>query len=171
MNSFKMKDLNVQHVLLVLGVVVLGYALLQYTNRKGSEGMNYALNNSANLGNVGEEQQILGNGGAPADMNGNGGEVGSDGAMPLQSNDLMPNGTAAEQGLQGNFLSYGNMIGINTVNSSLRNPNLQLRADPKIPPNPSACAWNMSTIGLEDQTMKEGEMPPNLEAASNGQNL
>lgn len=164
-----MKDLNVQNVLLVCGVLVLAYALMQYTNRKGSEGLNYGLNNSPS--GASENQPILGGLEGDAAVVGEGNaSAGAGGDSGLMSNELMPAGDVQSQGLQSNFLSYGDMIGINTVNSSLRNPNLQLRSEPVIPPNPNACAWNMSTIGLQDQVNKEGPQP-NLAAAGDAGNL
>tara|TARA_B100001094_G_scaffold326648_1_gene383211 strand:+ start:12385 stop:12909 length:525 start_codon:yes stop_codon:yes gene_type:complete len=39
---------------------------------------------------------------------------------------------------------------IGMQSQALRNPNLQLRADPVIPKNENACAWNTSTIGPEN---------------------
>jgi len=44
-----------------------------------------------------------------------------------------------------NFLESGHHFGINTTGSSLRNPNLQLRADPPIPQIPVSI-WQQSTI-------------------------
>lgn len=63
-----------------------------------------------------------------------------------------PNGVWAAANPQGsgdiqgkNFLSAGALIGVNTIGSSLRNANLQIRAEP---PNPQAyCGpWLQSTI-------------------------
>ena len=54
-----------------------------------------------------------------------------------------PQGAGDIQGK--NFLSAGALIGINTIGQSLRNANLQLRAEPpnpQMPPGP----WNISTI-------------------------
>lgn len=45
-----------------------------------------------------------------------------------------------------NFLEAGYMIGINTQGSSLKNPNLSLRADPPIPRAPVAWTGGISTI-------------------------
>ena len=118
MNAFKLKDLNVQNVLLVVGVLVLAYALLQYTNRKGSEGLNYGLNNSQAGAN--ENPEVLGGLSNMAGEAGPGAGPGADAPSGLMSNELMPAGDANKEGLQSNFLSYGDMIGINTVNSSLR---------------------------------------------------
>lgn len=54
-----------------------------------------------------------------------------------------PTGAGDIQGK--NFLSAGALIGINTIGQSMRNANLQLRAEPpnpQMPPGP----WNISTI-------------------------
>jgi hypothetical protein len=45
-----------------------------------------------------------------------------------------------------NFLVTSNNFGIDTVGSSNKNPNLQLRSDPFIPNNMNTGPWNQSTI-------------------------
>jgi hypothetical protein len=45
-----------------------------------------------------------------------------------------------------NFLTSGFSIGINTVQSGNKNPNLGLRADPPIPVNMDISPWNVSTF-------------------------
>jgi hypothetical protein len=50
-----------------------------------------------------------------------------------------------------NFLIAGYNIGINTIGSSLKNANLQLRSDPYIP-RKSIGPWNESTIMSSDLT-------------------
>ena len=54
-----------------------------------------------------------------------------------------PQGAGDIQGK--NFLSAGALIGVNTIGQSMRNANLQLRAEP---PNPQSqvSPWNISTI-------------------------
>ena len=54
-----------------------------------------------------------------------------------------PQGAGDIQGK--NFLSAGALIGINTIGQSLRNSNLQLRAEPPCP-QVSVSPWNISTI-------------------------
>lgn len=44
------------------------------------------------------------------------------------------------------LLKAGHHIGINTVGSSLRNANLQLRSEPVIPKSNNVCPWSNSTI-------------------------
>jgi len=48
-----------------------------------------------------------------------------------------------------NLLSAGQLIGINTVGSSLRNPNLQERSEPVIP-KAAIGPWNNSTIDADN---------------------
>jgi hypothetical protein len=69
--------------------------------------------------------------------------------------DLLPNDANSQwaqvnpQGagdIQGkNFLSAGSLIGINTIGQSMRNANLQLRAEPPCP-QVNVSPWNISTI-------------------------
>ena len=54
-----------------------------------------------------------------------------------------PTGAGDIQGK--NFLSAGALIGINTIGQSLRNANLQLRAEPPCPQS-AVSPWNISTI-------------------------
>lgn len=53
-----------------------------------------------------------------------------------------------------NFLIAGYNIGVNTVGSSLRNANLQLRSDPYIP-RQSVGPWNESSIMSSDLTNRK----------------
>lgn len=53
-----------------------------------------------------------------------------------------------------NFLVAGFNIGINTVASSLKNPNLQLRSDPYIPRQDTG-PWNQSTVMSSDLTNRK----------------
>jgi hypothetical protein len=53
-----------------------------------------------------------------------------------------------------NFLIAGYNIGINTVASSLKNANLQLRSDPYIPREDTG-PWNQSTIMSSDLTNRK----------------
>jgi len=76
----------------------------------------------------------------------------------LSPNDLLPKAPLAEEfaaqfpsgGQEDlatkNFLTAGFNVGINTIASSLRNANTQLRSDPFIPMNHDVSPWNVSTI-------------------------
>uniref|UniRef100_A0AB39JEX2 Minor capsid protein P11 C-terminal conserved region domain-containing protein n=1 Tax=Florenciella sp. virus SA2 TaxID=3240092 RepID=A0AB39JEX2_9VIRU len=65
--------------------------------------------------------------------------------LPLDSNkewnNIKPNGDLKQL----NLVNAGHHIGINTVSSSLRNPNLQIRSEPSIPKG-NVGPWNNTTI-------------------------
>ncbi len=67
--------------------------------------------------------------------------------LPKDSNSewsqMNPRGSGQLQGI--NLLSAGALIGINTVGSTLRNPNLQLRSEPANPQSYNG-PWQNSTI-------------------------
>jgi hypothetical protein len=67
--------------------------------------------------------------------------------LPKDPNSKWAQQNPAGQGdLEGkNFLPAGHNIGIDTVSSSMRNANLQLRSDPPIPQNANISPWNIST--------------------------
>lgn len=52
------------------------------------------------------------------------------------------------------MLKAGQNLGIDTIGSSLRNPNLQLRSEPTIPKNGNIGPWNNST--MEPDTNRRG---------------
>lgn len=52
------------------------------------------------------------------------------------------------------MLKAGQNLGIDTIGSSLRNPNLQLRSEPTIPKNTNIGPWNNST--MEPDTNRRG---------------
>jgi hypothetical protein len=81
---------------------------------------------------------------------------------PLMPSELLPNNDAAAsfeqrfpsgegEATDKNFLIAGYNIGINTVGSSHKNPNLQLRSDPYVP-RKEVGPWNQSTIMASDIT-------------------
>jgi hypothetical protein len=63
--------------------------------------------------------------------------------LPKQNNSWGNAGQSVQ--IPGNLLSPTYLAGIDTIGSSLRNPNLQIRSEP---PNPQASVsiWNQSTI-------------------------
>ena len=66
--------------------------------------------------------------------------------LPKDSNSDWASVNPASNDLQGiNLLTAGQLIGINTVGSTLRNPNLQVRSEPVIP-KIDLGPWNQSTI-------------------------
>lgn len=76
--------------------------------------------------------------------------------LPSASNSEWSN-IAPSKGLENiSFVSAGQHIGTNTVGSSLRNPNLQVRSEPVIPKTNTG-PWNTSTIE-PDNTRKALEI-------------
>lgn len=63
---------------------------------------------------------------------------------------VMPNNDLKNVGM----LNAGHHVGINTVGSSLRNANLQVRSEPVIPQNKNIGPWNNTTI--EADTLRRG---------------
>ena len=67
--------------------------------------------------------------------------------LPKDTNNAWSAGLAPDNELKNvNLLTAGHHIGINTVGSSLRNPNLQLRSEPPNPRDANISPWNNSTI-------------------------
>lgn len=56
--------------------------------------------------------------------------------------EFAPKNALSEQ----NFLSAEKMIGLDTINGSLKNPNYSLRADPVIKKNDEISPWSVSTF-------------------------
>jgi hypothetical protein len=72
--------------------------------------------------------------------------------LPKDENSMWAQANPVGSGdIQGkNFLSAGALIGINTIGQSLRNSNLQLRAEPPNPQQPPG-PWNIPTIAPDLQ--------------------
>jgi hypothetical protein len=146
------------NVVLVLGLIILIGVIYNYNNKKktrdnmysGDGGrpqmdisnnhtapvlMNTTDNNYLNVAglstNPGPLNQQLTN---PSDL------------LPKDMNSEWSNVNPANADLKSiNLLSAGQLIGINTVGSSLRNPSLQERSEPPIPKE-NISPWNQSTI-------------------------
>lgn len=169
------KSMKAHHLLALLGIVVVIYAISQYSGRKGSPSDGYTNNKSNSMGN--ENRNGNGNGSMmgggvamPANPAGQNevfssvtdiktssyglppscsrGTI-SDPAdlLPIDTNSqwaqLNPAGGADFKNV--NLLKAGYNIGIDTVGSSLRNGNLQVRSEP---PNPTTVVspWMNTTI-------------------------
>jgi len=146
MNLGKNKELLlVVGALLVLGVFLYKSGQDKSKNMMSSTAPGYSPPSPASLGEDSYGQA-------------NGVKTNTYGAQPSKLDDpsmLLPNDSNSQwaslnpQGggmLKGvNLLQAGSMIGINTVGSTMRNANLQLRSEP---PNPqgSVGPWNNSTI-------------------------
>ena len=70
--------------------------------------------------------------------------------LPNQTNNNFGGGNIENNNLKNvNLLRAGHHIGVNTVGSSLRNANLQVRSEPQNP-RMKVCPWNQSTIEPDD---------------------
>lgn len=159
---FNMHKKNAFSVLLGLGLIVLIVVLFQYNSDKSRvfDGMT---NNSIQMSpptqmtspvqmpppqlpsanTLNQESYLPVNGGQPntPPMNLNPGDL-----LPSDSNSEWASINPASNDLQGiNLLTAGQLIGINTVGNSLRNPNLQIRSEPVIPKMDMG-PWNQSTM-------------------------
>lgn len=139
MNMDKMfKKLESSHILGCLALLVLLWALMSYSNSKSTMGYSNQDKSSHAPVAVADEMPDMAANVAPSSSN-----------KAVAPNELLPSGASAgapSQQLGGmNFLKAGHHVGINTVSSSLRNANYQLRADPGIPKQ-QVGPWNGSTI-------------------------
>ncbi len=162
-----MKGKNFLNIILLLGLVVVAAVLIRYNSNKSTTKDNMtggsgtgSTSNSGTGSNTGTVE-IMGAG--PGDespfmsVNGMASQTpqNSCNTQPaLNPSDLLPNDTNSEwaninpasNDLKNlNLLNPNQLIGINTVGSSLRNANLQVRSEPAIP-KVNVGPWNSSTI-------------------------
>ena len=168
-----LKSFRGTHFVIIAAAVILGYALMNYSSAKAlvSETMSGGSNANAApaqvasgptgvCGNTYQPSAPLGENSGPA--NANGVTTSSQGLPPscasqpvVNPSELLPRDENSEWAklnpmgagdLQNvNLLQAGYHIGINTVSSSLRNANLQLRSEPANP-QVSVGPWQNTTI-------------------------
>ncbi len=139
-------------MILLFGVIVLVVILAKYNQSKSSskEKMTMRKYNPAPYDVSGSEQK------APyLEVNGMQGQEPASNNPTLSPSDLLPKDVNSEwsdvnpasNDLKNvNLLTANQMIGINTVSSSLRNANYQERSEPIIPKNDQISPWYNSTI-------------------------
>jgi len=178
-----MKRVETSHLIMLVAVIVLGYAILNYSNSKSSIGESM-VQNASKTGGVsptylnppvspsqgGSDTLVCGGNYQPSSPLGqNSGPATATGVttssqglppscsskpvvnpseiLPKDGNSewakLNPMGAGDLQNV--NLLQAGYHIGINTVSSSLRNANLQVRSEPANP-QVSVGPWNNITI-------------------------
>lgn len=175
MSVFKnlQKSIKTHHFIALLGLIVLGYAVMQYSNKKGilSDGFNGAANNQNAMpkpNNMPPQNNGVAQPAEPAGQNEkyssvSGIATSSQGLPPscvkggnvADPSELLPkdnnsqwaqlNPAGANDFKDVNLLKSGYHIGVDTVGSSLRNANLQVRSEP---PNPTSnvSPWMNTTI-------------------------
>lgn len=167
------KSIKTHHFIALLGLIVLGYAVMQYSNKKGilSDGFNGAADNQNDMSktnNMHAQNNVVAQPAEPAGQNESPASVSgiatsSQGLPPscvkggnvADPSELLPkdnnsqwaqlNPAGANDFKDVNLLKSGYHIGVDTVGSSLRNANLQVRSEP---PNPTTnvSPWMNTTI-------------------------
>jgi len=163
----RMSNKNIFGVLLGLGLVIVIVVLVRYNSDKSSskDSMTNSVNPSsypdmgistdmsgseilsASTLSNGDFLQVSGiNTTMPASSCNSAAVVNPGDLLPKDINSEWASVNPASNDLKNlNMLSAGQLIGINTVGSSLRNPNLQERSEPVIPKT-TIGPWNQSTI-------------------------
>ena len=160
------KMVKPHHIVILIGIVVIGFALMQYSEKKDLLTQGYTGGQpSASVKNVKPALSASAPMGAMASTGGEqvasvSGMTGPNVVAPpncnsqptLNPSDLLPNDSNSEWAkmnpgaLSHNFLNASSQIkSIDTVGASLRNANLQVRSEP---PNPqtSVSPWLNTTI-------------------------
>ena len=175
MSFFKNLEKNVKewHVLTIVGLAILAYVMYDYSCKKNMLLSNYQGTNGQRLtpasldAKAGAGGPVVGfsadddNLDGPAAVNSgsaisvtppvaatmNKEVINPADLLPKDTNNAWSAGLAPNNELKNvNLLTAGHHIGINTVGSSLRNANLQLRSEPPNPRDPNLSPWNNSTI-------------------------
>jgi hypothetical protein len=152
------KGLKPEYILGIITLVVVGFALFNYSEQKNIY-QSPMTSGPSNLGfsdvipNQVSSQTINGQQNNVPAVSSNSNVINKAVSNP---SDLLPNDTNnswANMNPVGNadlrnvnLLNPTQLTGINTQGSSLRNPNLQLRSEPPNPRMNTNCPWNISTI-------------------------
>ena len=152
------------NVVLVLGLVVLFAVIYNYNSKKTTKDNMYTMvsndvsqnNGNQDQGNImglsKDDTNFLNVSGLNANKNPvtcNQQTTNPSDLLPKDINSDWSNVNPANADLKNiNLLSAGQLIGINTVGSSLRNPSLQERSEPIIPKT-NIGPWNNSTIDAD----------------------
>ena len=174
------KAIKAHHIVILVGLVIVGIALMQYSNKKGmllsgmtsmgSSSYPESAANNVNSGPVGVLASSPDNAAPVSNMSGPSlMQVPScNQATTLNPADLLPRDNNSDwsnmnpptAGMSMPFLTASQLVGIDTVGSSLRNANLQERSEP---PNPQmkVSPWQNSTIepDLMRQPLEIGSCP------------
>jgi hypothetical protein len=159
------KTLRANHILVILGAIVLVYAVFTYSDQKfvvPNEALQGEANGRQNTVMVGSQQasplaSTGANGYSSVDsMTGQGAAPAGAANLPVANpSDLLPRDTNNQWGslnpsgsgdlLGQNLLSATFLTGIDTIGNTMKNANLQLRSEP---PNPqlNVGPWNQSTF-------------------------
>jgi hypothetical protein len=145
---------NYEPIILIFGaIIVLGFCLYNNGKKKKTDMMTPSNGYEPPAPSSGDTSNYANVKGVKTNTYGAQASKLDDPGMLLPNDDNSQWGSVNPQGsdmLKGiNFLSAGALNGINTVGSTMRNANLQLRSEP---PNPKGVVgpWNNSTIEPDD---------------------
>ena len=145
------KTIRGHHLLALLAVVIVAYAIYRYSSEKASS--KAGMTESSSLGGMENElAEDAGSVGPAVPTQAAPAHSGSKMATPSPSellpanadtpfNTVNPRPNVESQ----NFLDAGRFAGVNTVGSSMRNANLQIRSEPANPQT-KVGPWNNTTI-------------------------
>lgn len=170
------KSLKNEHILGIVGLLVLLFALYNYSRNKNLFQMGMSAYNPApKPASVNQPPPVVGAASASsyAPFNGQAASNVSNSAtssvamnkpasnpsdlLPSDSNSAWSSMNPGSDLKNISLLNPTQLVGINTQGSSLRNANLQLRSEPANPRSNTNCPWNISTIE-EDKFRKPLEI-------------
>ena len=145
-----LKNMSFEYILGIVGVLILVFALFKYSGEKdlqlsGMQTMNTPPVINTNNNPVNVSQPV--NNALSQDSSSQQDVTDPSELLPSNNNGwngLNPNPTPGLENVS--LLTAPDRNSINTVSSSLRNANLQLRSDPPNPRGNTNCPWNNSTI-------------------------
>tara|TARA_A100001015_G_scaffold185335_1_gene206181 strand:+ start:554 stop:1036 length:483 start_codon:yes stop_codon:yes gene_type:complete len=137
------KNISFEYILGIVAILILCFAIYNYSQNKSLTKSGFAPVNT-------QPEQII-------QQTGQSNVPSRSVSQPTNSpNDLLPstnnnnsefNNFLPTKGLENvGLLSATHRNGINTIGSTLRNANLQIRSEPPNPRNNTNCPWNQSTI-------------------------
>ena len=150
------KAIKGHHLLALVAVVIIAYAIYRYSSDKSSQKLGMTdgsapstVESAKPSGDNSMPSEIENSASVPAKMGGEKKEtLGASELLPAAGEtEFSKVNPASAQGLMGqNFLKAGQHIGVNTIGSSMRNANLQIRSEPANPQG-NVGPWNQTTIG------------------------
>ena len=146
------KTIRGHHLLALLAVVIVAYAIYRYSSDKASSKSGMTDSPSLESGMTDESAEDAASVGPTVSAPAASAHAGSKMATPSPS-ELLPADAATPFSTVNprpnvnnqNFLDAGRFAGVNTVGSSMRNANLQIRSEPANPQT-KVGPWNNTTI-------------------------
>lgn len=165
------KNIKSEHVLGIVGLIILVFAFCKYSEGKNIFKMGMTQGKSPlNPSLINNPTKIIGssstantyapyNGATATSVSNSSTNANAINKPASNPSDLLPSNNAPSNwttsipnnDLKGiNLLNPSQLTGINTQGSSLRNANLQVRSEPANPRTNTNCPWNISTIETDN---------------------